>query len=484
MLKRKLLIVLTSVLLIIFLAGCNNSSAKDTPANTNESTDNAASDETTDTTDTTDSPEATESGDQVGETNWLTAEDISKMPETTIRYWYYESPERTELGKKQVEEFMKLHPNIKIKGSTAPPEVDNEKLLSFIKTHNNSNIHQSVNNEDLWYIDRNLLYPLDGLPGFQDVISRLDPAQNYTWKDGHVYSLSWYNDPMVLFYNKKLVVEAGLDPNNPPKTYDEFLLWAEKLSKDGKQWALAPSMGEEWWQWEFSTLPYYIAATGSSQVVSEDGKTAVFNTPQGLEPYKLFEQLFKKGYATKSTFETDPFLSGQVAITLQGPWNVSGIKRDAPEGFEYIVGPIPKPANSPAEGNPTYGFVRNFALINENVEGEEKDRIIRASWEFMKYLLSEEQMAADYAVSGDLPSAADFNTNPVYTSITDSYGEGMKQLVEVSKQVQISDMNTTKIVNVMDVLTKAYLQIAHGKMTAEEAIAWAEKEVNQLLAKE
>ena len=84
-------------------------------------------------------------GAMAEEKNWITAEDISDMPETTIRYWYYETPERIALGQKQVEEFMKLYPNIKVEGSTAPDNTDNEMLLAYIKTQNHSSIQQSVN---------------------------------------------------------------------------------------------------------------------------------------------------------------------------------------------------------------------------------------------------------------------------------------------------------------------------------------------------
>ena len=60
----------------------------------------------------------------------------------------------------------------------------------------------------------------------------MEPRANYTWRDGHVYSLSWYTDPMAMYYNKQLVVDAGLDPENPPVTYSEYLEWAAALTKD------------------------------------------------------------------------------------------------------------------------------------------------------------------------------------------------------------------------------------------------------------
>src|SRR3712207_4834599 len=76
---------------------------------------------------------------------WLTADDISGMPDTTIRYWYYESPERVALGEQQVAQFQELFPNITVDARTAPPDVDNEQLLAFIRAGTNSHVHQTVN---------------------------------------------------------------------------------------------------------------------------------------------------------------------------------------------------------------------------------------------------------------------------------------------------------------------------------------------------
>ena len=49
--------------------------------------------------------------------------------------------------------------------------------------------------------------------------------------NGKPYALPMYVSPFVLYYNKDLFTKAGLDPEKPPKTYDEMLEMAEKLSK-------------------------------------------------------------------------------------------------------------------------------------------------------------------------------------------------------------------------------------------------------------
>lgn len=416
--------------------------------------------------------------------DWLHADDISAMPSTAIRYWYYESPERTELGQKQVEEFQKLFPNIKVLGRQAPRWTDNQALLAYIKAGTDSHIQQSVNNEDLWYIDHGIPLEADELPGFQELFATLSPKMNYQWK-GKTWSLPWYWDGMALVYNKKMVVTAGLDPTNPPKTYSELMAWAKALTIPGKQWFAAPTQGEEWWWWEFVVQPFYIAATGSSDLLNKDTQKPIFNNEQYGKVLQMWQDLFTKGYASLETFQTSPFLGGQIACEFPA-WlgNHKGYKRDAPKGFEYIVGPIPKPDDSPVAGNKTFLFVRNLMLIKEiQKTGEEADRIMRAAWEFMRYLLSPAQAAADFEVSGNPPSQADYLTNTMYANLSADLGPEFQWHAKyVLDEGMLGDLTNVKTVDYEDFQQKLYLNVIRNKMTPAEGMKWAEDQTVQLLA--
>lgn len=423
--------------------------------------------------------------------DWLHAEDISEMPPTTIRFWLGDTPELIELQREWAQQFMAMYPNITVEVRPEPPNTDAEMLLPFIRTRTHSHVHQSVNNEDLWYIDRDLLLPLNDLPGFDELWSRLNPRLNYRWIDGNVYSLSWHHTPMLHYYNTKLVREAGLDPANAPKTYDEYLEWAARLTRvdangNTVQWFIAPWLEEAWWAWEFMTFPFYPGATGTNEYISKDGTRATFNTPQGVKPYELYHELFSKGYAARTSFSADPFYTGQIAASLGGTWTIAEAARNAPPDFEYFVGPVPKPADSPvpADEFPTYSFVRSFAIVKEiGVSQQEQDRIHRAAWEFLKFMLTEEKMKENYQVSGSLPTAADLETNPVFASVTDQFGPQMWDAIRWSRQGVITDMNTTLEVEVMDYLQQAWLRVIYGRQSPADAVAQAEREVNQLLAR-
>lgn len=416
--------------------------------------------------------------------DWITAEDISDMPETTIRYWFYESPELTALGAKQIEEFQALYPNIKVHGSTAPDNTDNEMLMPYVTSRTNSNIHQSVNNEDLWYIDHGLLYPLSNFPDFEEVFARYDPDLNYRWKDGNVYSISWYHTPMLMYYSKELLNSVGWD--RAPETYSEFFEIAQKIKDLGTgKWMMSPAIGEEWWQWEFAVQPFYIAATGSSQVISEDGTKAIFDSEKGVKAIEFFETLVKNDYALIENADISPFQTGQIAAVIEGSWEIRSIKDNAPVGFEYFVGPVPIPDGQERGPYDTFSFVRNLCIIEELgvPEGEERDRVRRASWEFLKFLISDEQMAQHFNASGDIPCTVDLLENPLFAPVLEGYGDVMKQFMELGKNGIIGDMNSIYEVEVMDKMQQAYLKVIHGVAIAKDALAQGVVEADEILEK-
>ena len=67
-------------------------------------------------------------------------------------------------------------------------------------------------------------------PGFLDAWYPL-PLKLVKYK-GKVHAMPGDYMTMVLYYNTKMFKAAGLDPNKPPKTWDEFLKYAKKLTRD------------------------------------------------------------------------------------------------------------------------------------------------------------------------------------------------------------------------------------------------------------
>lgn len=184
--------------------------------------------------------------------------------------------------------------------------------------------------------------------------SKFDLGQfyEYTIKEmsfgGHIWGLPWDVDSRILYYNKDLFQKAGLDPNTPPKTWDELLNFSKKLtvtdSKGNfKQIGFIPNFGNSWL--------YLYAIQNNGKFLSDDGKKVLLNSPENVKALEFMVRGYdllggaKKVNAYTSTFQSganDPFLTGQVAMVINVNSAITGYARFAPN-INYGVAMPPTP---------------------------------------------------------------------------------------------------------------------------------------------
>ena len=164
----------------------------------------------------------------------------------------------------QVEEWMELtvpgaQPRIALTMAMAadsPPEL----LLS--------NFHIIRND-----VSQGFLYPLNEWIGEDEDGNGqvdLDEAKWPGWKktpefyrrvatvDGKIYGVMATTDTMGILFRVDLVRRAGLDPDNPPETWDEFIYWCQRLtdSKRKIRGFGVTCYAYTWWQWLLSAGGY------------------------------------------------------------------------------------------------------------------------------------------------------------------------------------------------------------------------------------
>ncbi|MEU8111666.1 extracellular solute-binding protein [Micromonospora sp. NPDC048947] len=117
----------------------------------------------------------------------------------------------------------------------------------------------------------------DAIPTWESV----DPALKEVFTDGgKLYAVPVKNYSMGLVYNKVLFQQAGLDVNNPPKTWADVRTAAKKISALGNgiagysEYSAGNTGG-----WHFTSLLY----SQGGRVLTEDGKKADFNNAMGKQ---------------------------------------------------------------------------------------------------------------------------------------------------------------------------------------------------------
>ncbi len=200
--------------------------------------------------------------------------------------------------------------------------------------------------------------------------------------NGKPYALPMYVSPYVLYYNKDLFAQAGLDPEAPPKTYDEMLEMAEKLSK------LTTEDGNK--VYAFGQTTASVPISGSSltsmiynfggEVLNSEGKLNV-DTQEFKDAMEMLKLLDDKGYNPQNAKLKDLrnlFALGQLAMYYDQSWGFNGVNNINPEAKNFTASAAPL-----AGGNGTGESVIEAATLVLMDNGEAKKEAVRLLVEYL-----------------------------------------------------------------------------------------------------
>jgi len=200
------------------------------------------------------------------------------------------------------------------------------------------------------YADKNAIIPLDGY--IKKAGIKEEDYLPVFWKmclhQGKIYCLPSAPSCLVLHWNKDLFKKAGLDPERPPQTIKELNEYARKLTKRDKngkivQAGFLPNI-PGWWNWSWG---YWFGGklwNGKDKITCNNPENVKsFEWVQGFsKEYGVNEvQAFASGFGNNFQSPQNPFLTGQVAMQMQGIWMNDLINTYAPKNFNWGCAPFP-----------------------------------------------------------------------------------------------------------------------------------------------
>lgn len=155
-------------------------------------------------------------------------------------------------------------------------------------------------------------------------------VQDFVTVDGGHYGYPMLVEPStVLFYRKDLFQDAGLDPANPPKSWDELIAAAKKLTKDDVYGMnIAQTAGDLGW----SSWGLQYNAAGHLPI-SDDWSEARATDPEFKKLAEFYTTLFSEGLMpqepTYGYADCSFFGEGTVAMSACGSWAIGQLKGNA-----------------------------------------------------------------------------------------------------------------------------------------------------------
>jgi ABC-type glycerol-3-phosphate transport system substrate-binding protein len=245
--------------------------------------------------------------------------------------------------------------------------------------------------------------------GWKDVFYQ-KPLQQDTYTEGNewnvkpgIYGVPIDVNVMVLYYNKDLFAKAGLDPENPPKTWDEFIAAGVKLREAGIQ-PFVSGFGEGWLIGVFAAS-YEWNLLGREGVIDTIRGKVKFTDPAWITIFDLFEEMRKKnlyasGIATMLNKDAERvFATGQAAIALNGSWGVNVYHSMNPNlNYGIMMPPKLKDAKYPMLISGGEG-----SSLHINQTSPNKDKAV----EFLKWLTAKDQQALLAKETRNIPANKD-----------------------------------------------------------------------------
>ena len=162
-----------------------------------------------------------------------------------------------------------------------------------------------------------------------------DQYVGYIWDianiDGNQYAIPLDNTMLGIYYNKDLFREAGLDPEDPPETLEEFETAAGAIAATGR-YAIHPgAYGQPRW---YRRMWYIFLWQNGGEILNEAGSAAAFNTPAGLEALEYLVSIRERGWNEAGTNGAAQFDAGELGMLVNGTWHyLSLAESDLDWGF-------------------------------------------------------------------------------------------------------------------------------------------------------
>lgn len=230
-----------------------------------------------------------------------------------------------------------------------------------------------------------------------DIESLLPLVRNPYTLDGELQYMPQAASMEVVFYNVDAFREAGLDPDQPLVTFDDFENAArtlkEELGMDQGGAFLINAAG-------FNSI---MTRSGEHLVNNENGHTgrpteAVFNSDRGVEVMTWLQEMFDEGlignYGRAHDDMRQPWYTGQIGMIVDT--TAATIMHEQAADFEFNSMPTPVPNGVEPGSSPT-GGAGLFVLADS------PDETQQAAYEFVKYLVSPEIQARWAANTGYFP---------------------------------------------------------------------------------
>lgn len=310
-------------------------------------------------------------------------------------------------------------------------------------------------------------------------------AGYYTDTQGHMLSMPFNSSTPILYYNKEAFKKAGLDPETPPKTWEDIAAFSKKIVESGAaKCGFTMAYAATWVGLEnFSAWHNQPIGTKENGFGGLDAKLA-FNGPLQQRFWGDLKKwsdagFFKYGGPAGAPDAGPLFYSSTCAIYMNSSGSRAAVMANA-KGFDVGFGMMPY--YSDVKGAPQNSIIGGASVWV--LQGHSKDEY-KAAAKFLAYLSSPEVQAAWHQGTGYLPittAAYDLSKQQGYYEKNPGADVAIKQITLNTPTENSKGLRFGNFPQIRSILDNEFEQVLNGKKDPKAALDSAVERGNKILA--
>lgn len=353
-------------------------------------------------------------------------EDGSDSEGVTLRVLNWGTAEEAQIATDAIERFKAKNSGVEVEQTSVPVDSWSDFIQKWISMTTSGETPDVINiglEAARMAVENELLLPLDEVVDGDETLSKLkgeyaESLINGFSVDGKLYGLPNGTQTMVMYYNKTMFDEAGIDYPQDGWTWDEFLEDARKLTKeDGSVYGYGLSSSY------FQLTPWW--STNDAYPTTDDYSAPALNSENMVEAVEFLNGMVEEKL-TPDPISSDVysmFASKQLAMVGAGRW-VLNTWKDAGltnDDFDCVQWPV----------NKKEGSVYGGAAWCVSASTSEKELAI----ELLKELVSDEYLKANAAGGQQVPPTESLATDTAIMGTTPDNILGIWKAVTIADPV-------------------------------------------------
>ncbi|MEO0564389.1 MAG: ABC transporter substrate-binding protein, partial [Chloroflexota bacterium] len=291
--------------------------------------------------------------------------------------------------------FEAEHPNITVEGIGIPAAEITSRVQADLVAGTPPDVAQLIFDDMDFLATNRIATPLEAIVPAEELDEHLDGMVSNGVElgrfEGQTYGLAYTFSTPILFYNADLFRAAGLDPDQPPTTWDEVMEYSLAIREASDAWGIYVATTGR-----FDWITQSLVLSNGGRVLSEDRTELMFGEPEAVGAIQQMRDLVDAGVMPNFTVgETlDAMAAGDLAMYVQSSAIQSTLVPPSVGNYELRAAAMPGFGDS--EAVPTNSGSALFVITQDPLKQ-------RAAWEFMKFVTSREGYTIITSEIGYLP---------------------------------------------------------------------------------